>query len=206
MNIARQLKTHLGRWPEVLLIGGVTGIGKTTLANEVAHSVRPHEPIIASPDAYWSKDRPYDPAWLPEAHGQAFRKSLSAIAGIANVKDRPALIVHDLFAKAEDVAPYAALAESLGADWRLAYLTRNDYGCKAISFEALAERSRHHIPAMTIRKQEERLERTLSRENDRFPRRWQHNVTIIQTNRDGTAADSISILLAWPTWLGDLPE
>lgn len=121
----------------LLLIGGLPGTGKSTLAHTLASSPYEQVPVFAADD-YFVKNGEYvfDPAQLPAAHAQCQERTRRAME-----KGCHLVIVNNTFTNAWEVEPYRRMAEQAG--YRLQFVTLGDAG---LTSEELAERNTHGVP------------------------------------------------------------
>ena len=124
----------------ILLIGGLPGSGKTTLANILANpfDVYHRAPAFAADDYFYTSEGVYqfNPEELPAAH-----QACQARCERAMRLEEPLIIIHNTFTQHWETIPYRVLAEEYG--YRLFFATLGDAG---ESIDTLHKRNEHGVP------------------------------------------------------------
>lgn len=136
---------------EVVVLAGVSGSGKSTLARKLAAQVREDglRVEVVSADDYFIRMGPYEfnPAKLPEAHADCFRRFLGALISRVDV-----VIVDNTNTTPAEVAPYMLAAASFRYYAEIKRIK--------VDVDVAAGRNIHGVPPTTVRAQHERLERS----------------------------------------------
>lgn len=95
----------------LLLLRGVQGSGKTTLAKLISSLCDPAAPCFAADDYFYNDDGAYVfvPEKLGKAHAQCLSSTTQAMRDGHNV-----VVVHNTFSRAGELTPYQTAAEELG--------------------------------------------------------------------------------------------
>lgn len=104
---------------KVIVLSGCSGSGKSTYAKKLANdSATNGNVLVCSADDFFMKDGRYsfDPSKLSEAHGECFRRFLSAIDRTG--RDGPGgydmVVVDNTNTTSEEIAPYMLGAQAFG--------------------------------------------------------------------------------------------
>ena len=143
------------RMKTLIMVRGISGCGKTTLADILYDGLRydviagPEVEFASADDYFVDKDGVYqfDPSKLPDAHAQCQGRAQSAMEIGADI------IVHNTFTQRWEMEPYLLMADEYG--YRVSVVSLYDGGC---TDEELAERNSHGVPLEGISRMRERYE------------------------------------------------
>ncbi len=138
----------------LIMVRGISGCGKTTLADILYDGLRYDViagwcGVVSADDYFVDKDGVYqfDPSKLPDAHAQCQGRAQSAMEIGADI------IVHNTFTQRWEMEPYLLMADEYG--YRVSVVSLYDGGC---TDEELAERNSHGVPLEGISRMRERYE------------------------------------------------
>jgi hypothetical protein len=139
----------------LIIIRGLSGCGKTTMANLIC-SDDEDRIMVAADDFFTDEEGVYsfDSAKLKEAHEWCKSEVLDAMNGGFDV-----VVVHNTFTRKWEVDPYMNLASQNG--YQVQVLSMYDGGLSDLQ---LSERSEHNLPTHQIQKQRRRWENDVYRE------------------------------------------
>lgn len=139
---------------KITILRGIPGSGKSTYAKHNSAGA-----TVVSADHFFEKSGTYqfNPAQLPEAHGECLRKFVEAVQAKAGH-----VVVDNTGTSIAEVAPYAALALAYGGELEIVTVL-----CDAT---VAAARNVHGVPPEAVAA----MDRRLKEETTRLPPWWPH--------------------------------
>lgn len=136
--------------PVALILRGISGAGKTTLARQIGGPVVEADDAFVGPDGYL-----FDPRRLTEAHAGCFRRWCGYLASAAERRAPVVAIVANTAITAEEVSPYVLAAQAWGVAPLIVRLSaspsvaasRSTHGVSRRRIEDAAMRLREPLPA-----------------------------------------------------------
>lgn len=164
---------------QVIVLSGVSGSGKTRLANKMAKSISGYEPdgLIVSADDYFTDslgEYRFNPSKLGEAHAECFR---SFLAGLQN--GRELIIVDNTNTTKREIAPYMLGASAFGYSSRIHAIVCPNTHIDTTDLRACAEHNTHKVPLSAIFAQNDRQRKMLTD----VPPYWQVQVQVYSSAR-----------------------
>lgn len=126
--------------PTVIILAGVSGSGKSTIAAMCRGEVVSADHFFLDKEGVYQ----FDPAKLPEAHGWCLRRFVALLQDCT-----ASVVVDNTNTTVAELAPYAALALAYGYDLRIVIVECDP----RIAFE----RNKHGVPLASVEAQASRL-------------------------------------------------
>ncbi len=139
---------------QLILIRGLPGVGKSTLAKQMVEKTHHLSSAIVEADEFFELNPrnvyAFNKGLLPAAHGWCQGETRRGL------KERSLVVVANTFSRLWELEPYVDIANQFGAALSIADLFESD---NYNSDEDLAERCVHEVPLAVIEKMRERWEK-----------------------------------------------